>query len=108
MLALRTCAAERVLGRNMSDFYMRCKDCKHWGNRPDSVADWQDHISKPIDPDTYEPMDLPHEVRRCYHPELRFCERPLEADGFAVADGSEYYAALYTGEAFGCVKWDAK
>jgi hypothetical protein len=43
------------------------------------------------------------EVRFCKHPELMFCERPLRPDGFAVADGSNYQAHLYTAEAFGCV-----
>lgn len=66
-----------------------------------------DSIIRPEDPDTYEPMVLPFEVRTCGHPKLLFCERPLERDGFAVADGSEYMAVLYTAEGFGCVRHEA-
>lgn len=46
---------------------------------------------------------MPFAVRRCMHPKLLFCERPVEDDGFCVADGSIYRAALYTAERFGCV-----
>jgi hypothetical protein len=76
----------------------RCRTCAHWKN------DTFSYIMDPVDPDTYQPMEMPFEVRRCVHPRLLFCERPLEADGFAVADGSNYYAAFYTAEDFGCVK----
>ena len=78
-----------------------CRTCKHWTvNGP--IGD-DDPIITPIDPDTYEPMKIGFEVRICNHPRLLFCERPLESDGFAVADGSEYMANLYTAQDFGCV-----
>ena len=76
-----------------------CKTCVHWRNDDR----WSDQLSRPVDPDTYEHMVMPFEVRRCMSPHLLFCERPLERDGFAVADGSEYFAALYTAPDFGCV-----
>lgn len=63
----------------------QCKTCKHWT------------------PDTYEPMVMPFEVRECKHPKLLFCERPVENPGFAVADGSTYFAGLFTAADFGCV-----
>lgn len=78
----------------------KCRTCKHW-RMPDQ--EWE-RIIAPIDPDTYERMKLPDEVRECRHPMLLFCERPLEPNGFAVADGSEYMAALYTAHEFGCVR----
>jgi hypothetical protein len=53
-------------------------------------------------------MDTGFEVRICQHPRLLFCERPLEANGFAVADGSEYMANFYTAEDFGCVKHEER
>lgn len=77
----------------------RCKTCAHWTVDPDRL-NW---ITNPEDPDTFEPMELEFEVRRCTHPRLLFCERPLGSDGFAVADGSVYFAALLTAEDFGCV-----
>ena len=49
-------------------------------------------------------MVMPFVVGRCRHPKLLFCERPLSPDGFAVADGSVYRAALFTAESFGCVQ----
>ena len=80
-----------------------CESCVHWrvDHQPDS-------IEEPYDPDTYEPMAMPFEVRRCRHPKLLFCERPLERDGFSVADGSEYFAAFYTGPDFGCVRHEPR
>ena len=62
-----------------------CKTCKHWR-------------------DSYEPMVLPFAVRQCKHPSLTFCERPVESNGFRVAD----MAALVTAEDFGCVRHEAE
>lgn len=83
-----------------------CQTCKHW-----SVAGPRgstDEIINPTDPDTYEPMVTTFEVRICKHPRLLFCERPLESDGFAVADGSRYMANLYTAQDFGCLLHEAQ
>lgn len=83
----------------------RCRSCTYWKtNQTDRTL--SDNITHPVDPDTYEPMEMPFEVRECAHPRLAFCERPVEQDGFAVADGSQYMATLYTAEDFGCVKWE--
>lgn len=83
-----------------------CKTCRHWRKQ-----DPHDHrgadIAEPVDPDTFEKMQTVFEVRACKHPKLLFCERPLENPGFAVADGSTYFAALYTTEEFGCVLHEA-
>lgn len=80
-----------------------CKTCTHW--RP-SGESW-DEFERSRDQDTFEPMDTGFDVRRCQHPKLLFCERPLEANGFAVKDGSTYFAALYTAGDFGCVRHSA-
>lgn len=83
-----------------------CKTCKHWqlGKEPDS-----DRIISPEDPDTFEPMkDLPFEVRKCENPRVLFCERPVERQGAAVMDGSNYFACLYGAEDFGCVLHERK
>ena len=82
-----------------------CANCKHWFT-DDKSGDGA--ITDPYDPDTGEPMVLPFAVNRCNSPRLLFCERPLESTGFAVADGSSYWAALYTGPDFGCVNHEAK
>lgn len=89
---------------------MKCKDCKHWGADQDRDTDY-DKIITPTDPDTYEPMDrklLAFQVRRCDNPALHRFERPTEINGYAVNDGSEYYAALYTAEEFGCVRFETR
>lgn len=80
-----------------------CATCRHW--RDDDGR--HNGITHPYDPDTYAEMKMPFPVLRCTHPKLLFCERPVERDGFAVADGSTYFAALYTGPSFGCVRHEA-
>ena len=84
---------------------MNCKTCKHWHNKAPDRSGWFEHqdIINPVDPDTMDEMDMPFEVRHCSNPKLLFCERPVEANGFAVADGSTYMANLMTAEGFGCV-----
>ena len=83
-----------------------CKTCKHWAKPAED--DWRaGGYCAPTDPDTYEPMAMPFEVRECKHPALTFCERPVEANGFGVADGSEFMAILVTGQDFGCVRHEA-
>lgn len=57
---------------------------------------------------THTPMVMPFEVRICEHPAQTFCERPVEKNGFGVADGSEYMAVLATAEDFGCVRHEEK
>lgn len=82
-----------------------CKTCKHWKAIGDSNfrADQRaDEVCRPFDPDTYEPMELGYEVRECKSPFLRWFETPGPSEA-ALVDGSEYYAALLTGEDFGCV-----
>lgn len=79
-----------------------CKTCRHWKAREEENYRLA-ILTDPYDPDTFEPMAMPFEVRRCTHPKLLFCERPVEDPGFAVADGSTYFAALVTTETFGCV-----
>ena len=82
-----------------------CKTCKHWISLEgsDYFADKRAaRVCQPIDPDTYEPMALGYEVRECKSPLLRWFETP-EPNEAALVDGSEYYAALLTGQDFGCV-----
>ena len=82
-----------------------CKTCKHWtAKAPKSFA--AKEIFTPTDPDIYKPMQMPFEVRECKHPRMTFCERPVEPNGFGVADGSEYMAMLITAEDFGCVRYE--
>ncbi len=83
---------------------MNCKTCVWW---TDGDNDWNE-ILNPRHPVTYEVMETTFEVRECKHPKLLFCERPVEANGFAVADGSNYRAALYTAEDFGCVRHEVE
>lgn len=79
-----------------------CKTCKHWCLPTDS---WNaSSLCKPLDQDTYEPMQFKYEVRICKMPSQTFCERPMEANGFGLADASMYFAVLATGEEFGCVR----
>jgi hypothetical protein len=85
-----------------------CISCQHW-----KPADGYPHyrtaeLCNPVDPDTYEPMAMPFEVRPCCHPSLTRFERPVEANGFGVNDGSAYEAHFVTGPEFGCVRWEEK
>lgn len=82
-----------------------CKDCKHWC------------IAKPLEDDYCDPVDddgnrmnlnMPFKVNLCKNPKLLFCERPIEINGFAVADASQYHAQLITAELFGCVNFERK
>ncbi len=77
----------------------RCQTCKWWIEPGD---DW-DEIAYPVDPDTYQRMVMPFEVRLCQHPDKLFCERPVKDIGMALRDGSGYRADLYTAVNFGCV-----
>lgn len=84
----------------------RCKTCRHWK----VVADHDDDsyriidITRPVDPENhYEPMKMPYETRKCAHPAQAMFEHPPTNPGFALTDGSRYYAALATTEDFGCV-----
>lgn len=81
----------------------RCKTCCHW-KKPTADDDHKvSAITEPTDPDTYEPMTLPYETRKCAHPQQAMFEHPPSNPGFALTDGSEYFAALCTTEDFGCV-----
>lgn len=80
-----------------------CATCKHWT----PPEDFYDEICTPLDQDTFEPMTMPFEVRMCQHPAKTFCERPVEANGFGLADASTYRATLYTGPEFGCIRHEA-
>ncbi len=87
---------------------MNCSTCKHWTD-PGVLGDgnYWDEILHPTDEDTYEPKEMPFEVRECRHPAKTFCERPVERDGFGVCDGSTYMARLFTGPDFCCVRHEA-
>lgn len=93
-----------------------CKTCLHWVIPQDSEDSYRcREIASPRDPVTYKQEKTEeaiaakwgYNVRVCKHPKLEFCQRP-EQDGFALVDGSEYYAALVTGEDFGCVLYELK
>lgn len=79
-----------------------CKTCRHWIAAPE-----YDPICHPIDPDTFEPMAIPFEVRECTHPALVRFERTSEENGFGVTDASNYKARLCTGPDFGCVRHES-
>lgn len=84
-----------------------CKTCKYW-QKPKTVDSYlKDDMCAYRDPTTFEDITPPFEVRICEHPAQRFCERPLEKNGFAIADGSTYFACLATAEDFGCVRHEA-
>lgn len=80
-----------------------CKSCQHWRLDRDS----EDYRITPFDGESREPMTMPFEVRACNSPKLLTFERPIEASGAAVMDGSDYHAMLYTGEDFACVNYEA-
>lgn len=77
-----------------------CATCRHW--QPADDYDGKE-ICSPVDPDTFEPMPVSFEVRRCGSPHLLFYERPPESRQATLTDGSRYRASLFTGQDFGCV-----
>lgn len=81
-----------------------CKNCKHWKNEETDYSD----IIQPFDPDTYEDMKMPWEVRYCQSPDILFYERPVKPTQACVVDGSQYHAALITGPEFFCPNFDEK
>lgn len=85
----------------------KCKTCKHWKKPEQQDSYHKDDMCAYRYPTTFEAIPPPFEVRICEHPAQRFCERPLEKDGFAIADGSTYFACLATAEEFGCVRHEA-
>jgi len=84
-----------------------CESCKSW-----IVPDENDYRSRdiwrPTDPDTYEPMEMPWDVRRCASKKFVYFERPVERNGAALVDGSDYFAGLFTGPDFGCTFYEEK
>ena len=84
-----------------------CKTCVHWTKSAKKGSYAESSICVPLDPDTYKPMKRGFEVRLCKQPTQTFCEAPVERNGFALADGSEYMAMLATAEDFGCVRHEA-
>lgn len=83
---------------------MRCKTCVHWTKSKDGM----DSINEPFDEDTFKAKVMPFEVNNCQCPALLMNERPLQANGFCVADASDYRATLHTAENFGCIHHKAK
>jgi hypothetical protein len=82
-----------------------CKTCRHWKFLTNHPNSWIARpYCQPEDPETGELMAMPFVVRECKHPAITFCERPVEPNGFGVADGSTYRAILVTGEDFGCIR----
>jgi hypothetical protein len=62
-----------------------------------------DPINEPFDETTCDLMIMPFEVRDCKCPALLMNERPVQVNGFCVADASGFRATLHTAENFGCV-----
>lgn len=81
----------------------RCKTCRHWKPTDKSSNPRADDLCRPIDPDTYQPMQRGFETRLCAHPLQTFFETPVASNTFALTDGSNYFACLATAEDFGCV-----
>ena len=80
-----------------------CKTCKHWVAPTNDDGYSATSICRAIDPDTYKPMDRGFETRLCKAPSQALFEAPVQANSFALTDGSEYMAVLSTGQDFGCV-----
>lgn len=79
----------------------QCKTCKWWVLEEDNYAV---DLCQPTKWPQGTPLQVEFDVRECKHPHLLFCERPLETNGFAVVDGSQFFAGFVTAENFGCVR----
>jgi len=83
-----------------------CKTCIYWVSTTKDLNDkeWRmDQICNPVDPDTWEPMQVDFEMRACRSPLICYFERTPEKTGITLCDGSEYLAIMLTGEDFGCI-----
>jgi hypothetical protein len=86
-----------------------CKTCSHWIANPQTKQWWRvEEVCRPIDPDTYQPMQRDFAVRICMLPSQTFCEAVTERNGFGLADGSGYMALFATAEDFGCVRHESR
>ena len=86
----------------------KCKTCKHWTS-PSANENWDAaSICHPVDPDTYERMKMPFEVRMCESPKIVYFERNPDSTGISLTDASRYYASMLTGEDFGCVNYERR
>ena len=81
-----------------------CKDCAFWENYDDCHG----QITQPVDPDTWEPMDIGFEVKACKSGNITIFERNPNKDGVSLTDGSNYYARMFTGPDYGCVNFKEK
>lgn len=67
-----------------------CKTCAHWSPVTMSGDHRANDICNPLDPDTYKPAVFTFEVRVCRMPTQGRFERPIEPNGFALTDASQY------------------
>ncbi len=81
-----------------------CKDCLFW---IDDESD-TNYIMHPFDEDTFKEKKMPFLVKRCNCSNITLFERNPNIDGVSLCDGSNYRAAMYTGENFGCVNGKEK
>ena len=88
-------------GKSISSSKQTCRSCKWWSEPEDQLGE-EHSVLHPLDPDTFEPMVFPFEVRICKCPRILFGEHPVESGGACVIDGSGYMAKLLTAENFSC------
>lgn len=85
----------------LKELQQTCRSCKWWTKPEDQMGE-EYNVLHPIDPDTFEPMVFPFDVRICKCPRILFGEHPVESCGACVIDGSGYMAKLLTAENFSC------
>lgn len=88
-----------------------CDRCRWWDREDtsdqfDDTGGYGSHLNAEVE---FLGSDDPAAFRmhRCTSPLLKFQERPGEAKGATVIDGSGYFGALATAPQFGCVNWEA-
>jgi hypothetical protein len=86
----------------------RCRNCKYWQIPEGCNGYVSDSIYNPIDPDTFESMKMPFEVRECKSGNITLFERNPNPKGVSLQDGSDYFATMYTGPLYGCVNFKKK
>lgn len=81
-----------------------CKTCMHWKD-PQSDDIYAEGLCSPLDPEAgFQPMERGFASKVCKLPTQTFGEAPVERNGFALVDGSRFYAVLVTAEDFGCLR----
>jgi len=71
----------------------QCKTCEFWQVTEEEIGYWGGPITV-FDPDGFEPVKMPFEVRYCRSAKLQRFERPIERDRASAVDAVDIMQGL--------------